>query len=211
MVDGNLIMHSYKDYHDGILSYIKESIIFSVIKDMKKILYCIYSNYSDLNEFLNFSGFYQIMKDFDIFPYIINMIQIKAIFYSLSDLFKEQIIEQIKKCTEFSTPFLSKQLINFEIFCEALGISTFYIKDSNNSKNEIDKIFHLLSKMSQKSKDWNTIFKSSFKSSDYKEFNIMLEYLKEKYLNEFDEGNSSFNYKMILNSPTSFDDINNHD
>lgn len=34
-----------------ILSYIKESIIFSVIKDMKKILYCIYSNYSDLNEF----------------------------------------------------------------------------------------------------------------------------------------------------------------
>ena len=155
---------------------------------MKKILYCIYSNYSDLNEFLNFSGFYQIMKDFDIFPDIINMIQIKAIFYSLSDLFKEQIIEQIKKCTEFSrdslnniTPFLSKQLINFEIFCEALGICTFYIKDSNNSKNEIDKIFHLLSKMSQKSKDWNTIFKSYFRSSDYKEFNIMLEYLKEKY------------------------------
>lgn len=204
-----------KDNILQLLSYVKEGVIYSVINDMKKILYSIFSTYSDQNDFLNFSSFYQLYKDFSLFPDIVNLVQIKFIFYSLSDLFKEQIIKQIKDCKDLSrtsllniNPFLNDYYINFEIFCEALGLITFYIKESDkNSNNDVMKIYTIFVKMSQKSIDDNKIKNASLRCSPVKKFNIALEAIKRKYIDDIEKENILIKYKNVLNSPTSFDDI----
>ena len=204
-----------KDNILQLLSYVKEGVIYSVINDMKKILYSIFSTYSDQNDFLNFNSFYQLYKDFSLFPDIVNLVQIKFIFYSLSDLFKEQILKQIKDCKDLSrtsllniNPFLNDYYINFEIFCEALGLITFYIKDSDkNSNNDVMKIYTIFVKMSQKSIDDNKKKNASLRCSPVKKFNIALEALKRKYIDDIEKENRMVKYKNVLNSPTSFDDI----
>ncbi len=66
-----------------------------IINDIQKIIYGIYLNYCDQNEFLHYHKFLQVYKDLTLFPNIFN--QIKIIFFTLSDLFKEQVILELNK------------------------------------------------------------------------------------------------------------------
>ena len=105
-------------------------------------------------------------------------------------------------------PFLNDYYINFEIFCEALGLITFYIKESDkNSNNDVMKIYTIFVKMSQKSIDDNKIKNASLRCSPVKKFNIALEAIKRKYIDDIEKENILIKYKNVLNSPTSFDDI----
>ena len=68
------------DSNDKIIRNLKE--IFSYIQN---ILYEIFMMYS-INNLLNFNQFFLIFKDFDIFPNIISLIEMKKLFFCLSKI-----------------------------------------------------------------------------------------------------------------------------
>ena len=227
-----------KDEIIQILSYIKDSIIMKIINKIKKFLYSIYINFSNKDEYLNYDNFFLLYKEFCIFPDILSACDLKIIFFTLADLFKEQLIFEILNKSDNisisnmdnlikSNNFFNQSLINFNIFCETLGISAYYIKAFGNKDNDknIDtfKILELIRKMSQKNAIDQVLKKSNFNSKTYniaKEFNKAYEILKEKYLSDkklLDKKNILTNknvlyskeskYKKLLNSQTCFEDI----
>ena len=196
-----------------------------IINDIQKIIYGIYLNYCDQNEFLHYDKFFQVYKDLTLFPNILNINQIKIIFFTLSDLFKEQVILELNKQNNKIdrdnlvkyNPFFKENLINFEIFCETLGICSYFIKGYENyNRKDIYKVLELLRRMSQQNSVENILKNSQFNPNynSAKDFNVAFKFLKERYLNNNDsdnnrnqDKNNAFNYKKILNSPTSFEDI----
>ena len=208
-----------------ILSEIRKSNTMIIINDIQKIIYGIYLNYCDQNEFLHYHKFFQVYKDLTLFPNILNINQIKIIFFTLSDLFKEQVILELNKQNNKIdrdnlvkyNPFFKENLINFEIFCETLGICSYFIKGYENyNRKDIYKVLELLRRMSQQNSVENILKNSQFNPNynSAKDFNVAFKFLKERYLNNNDsdnnrnqDKNNAFNYKKILNSPTSFEDI----
>lgn len=209
-----------------VLSYIKGSKIYSIIKELQSSLFGIYLNYCDPNELLSFSQFTLIFKDFEIFPDTVNIIQMKNIFYSLTEIFQQQIIQDIKQEMKLNNilptqknlqqfnPIFDVDKINFEIYCEALGITSLYIKSNKENIKDVDKIFMLLQKMGR-NPALDTVLKNSIRGiNSTKEFNLSIEALKKKYAADiyYIKGyysDDSDNYKNLLNSPTSFEDILN--
>ena len=39
--------------------------------------------YSDKNEFINFQSFFEFFKDFDLYPQVVNLLQLKSLFNML--------------------------------------------------------------------------------------------------------------------------------
>ena len=227
-----------KDEIMQILSYIKDSIIMKIINEIKKFLYSIFLNFSNKDEYLNYDSFFLLYKEFSIFPDILSTYDLKIIFFTLADLFKEQLIFEILNKSDNisisnmdnlikSNNFFNQSLINFNIFCETLGISAYYIKAFGNKDNDTNidtfKILELIRKMSQKNAIDQVLKKSNFNSRTYniaKEFTKAYELLKEKYLTDkklLDKKNMLTNknvlysneskYKKLLNSQTCFEDI----
>lgn len=207
-------------------TYIKGSKIYQIINELQDTLYGIYINYCDPNELLSFNQFTLLYKDFGIFPDTVTLIQMKNIFYSLAELLKQEIMQNIQKemkqnnilftpknLQQFN-PILEVDKINFEIYCEALGITSLYMKSNKTNITDIDKVFILLQKMSLNSA-LETILKNSVKGiNSTKEFNLSIEALKRKYILNINNikgyySDDSENLKNLLNSPTSFEDILN--
>ena len=208
-----------------ILSEVRKSNIMIIINDIEKIIYGIYLNYCDQNEFLHYDKFFQCYKDLTLFPNILNINQLKIIFFTVCDLFKEQVIIELNKQNNKLdrdnlvkyNPFFKDNLINFEIFCETLGISSYFIKGYEKSnQKDIHQVLELLRRMSQQNSVENILKNSQFNINynSAKDFNAAFKFLKERYLNNEDDdnykrnkGSDNINYKKILNSPTSFEDI----
>jgi len=69
-----------------------------VIKDIHPMIYPHYENYCNTNGLLNFEllfkyirFFISFYKDFQIFPEMVNLMQIKNLFFTLSDTYGRQI------------------------------------------------------------------------------------------------------------------------
>ena len=114
------------DSNDKILRNLKE--IFSYIQN---ILYEIFMMYS-INNLLNFNQFFLIFKDFDIFPNIISLIEMKKLFFCLSKISNE---ENKKK---------KGNLLEFEYFMCSLGLCSKFRKDGENNINDCQKLASIL-------------------------------------------------------------------
>ena len=113
------------DSNDKIIRNLKE--IFSYIQN---ILYEIFMMYS-INNLLNFNQFFLIFKDFDIFPNIISLIEMKKLFFCLSKISNE---ENKKK----------GNLLEFEYFICSFGLCSKFRKDGENNINDCQKLASIL-------------------------------------------------------------------
>lgn len=112
------------------------------------LIYPHYLNYCDKYELIDFELFNQFFRDFEIFPNVLNLVQLRAIFYTLQDLIVSQLnisgeanIDQI-----YRNEITHKIKINFDFFMDALLLSSIHLKDIQNS-NDIEKIILLIEKM----------------------------------------------------------------
>ena len=97
---------------------------------------------------MNFNGFHEFYKSFSLFPDIINLVKLKNLFFTLSELFDkfffQEISEKSKQLTDIRVLQNPKNYINYSLFLDSLAltanISTF---QENYSESEKVNIFNL--------------------------------------------------------------------
>lgn len=100
-----------------------------------------------MNELIDYAGVYNFYKDFEIFPKLINLIQLKTIFFSLHEILAEQTASEE---TEFDFKLIieikDNLKINFNSFMDTLLLSSIHIR-TNEDITEIEKILYLIQRM----------------------------------------------------------------
>jgi hypothetical protein len=112
---------------------------------------------------MDFEQFNHFFRDFDIFPNILNLLQLKNIFFTLQELIKYQIINNKDPNLEntYRNEVLKKVKINFDYFMDAILLSSIHIKGMDEL-NDIEKIISIVEKMSNS----NGIVKSQKRSGN---------------------------------------------
>ncbi len=169
-------------------SIIKENKSIKLLNFAKKILKKYYDFYiykfGDNKEEITFDVFIIIYKKLNILSYFVTFIELKNIFYILTNnLIKNENLEKEKK-------------INFDLFLISLGIISLNIKSSLNI-SYIERLILILVKISMS--DYNNKILSNEPFSVKKDlFKIIIE-IEDKYPSIF-EKEIPF-YKQILQNP----------
>ena len=172
----------------NMYSIIKENKSIKLLNFAKKILKKYYDFYiykfGDNKEEITFDVFIIIYKKLNILPYFVTFIELKNIFYILSNnLIKNENLEKEKK-------------INFDLFLISLGIISLNIKSSLNI-SYVERLILILVKISMS--DYNNKILSNEPFSVKKDlFKIIIE-IEDKYPSIF-EKEIPF-YKQILQNP----------
>lgn len=111
------------------------------------IIYPHYANYADNNELIDYSGLYNFYKDFEVFPDLINLIQLKTIYSSLHEILSEQILNEeneieIKLIKEIKDNYK----INFNSFMDTLLLTSIHIRNQEDITS-IERILYLVQRM----------------------------------------------------------------
>jgi hypothetical protein len=90
-------------------------------------------------------------RDFSIYPDVVNIVQLKNIFSTLSDLLISSLendnnINESHLTTHIKGEFTKNEKIGFNLFTDSLILSAMHSRVYSED-NEIAKIFHLLEKM----------------------------------------------------------------
>lgn len=111
---------------------------------MVNLIYPHFSNYADLKELIDFEGVYKFYKDFEIFPNLLNLIQLKTIFSSLHEILVEDLdVEYI-----LGKEIKDNNKINFNSFMDTLLLTSIHIKKEEDL-SPIERILYLIQRMSR--------------------------------------------------------------
>ena len=113
----------------------------------------LYLKYSDKEENFKFKDFFEFYKNYDIFPEVVNLYELKNIFYTLSnqnnknnsDLSKENKTISIKNKENEN---IKNNKINFDLFLQSLALSAMFfnykdiITDMNRMLFIAERIYH---------------------------------------------------------------------
>ena len=183
-------LNSHYDNNNGLIEYAylklqHDSNIKQFLNKFSSVLDTYYQFYSEKNNnsasitFIQFKKFYE---DFWIFPDFINQIQLKNLFYFLSN----------------KTEYLA-----FKKFIESFGIIAL-INDFEEIFDNIDKLIFIIEKMNQSNGIKKCILKSGRNIIKGKKLDDFCEYLKDKYPNFYNKKNMPKNYEDMS---LSFSDI----
>ena len=113
------------------------------------LIYPHYLNYCDKFELMDFEQFNQFFRDFNIFPNVLNLNQLKNIYFTLQELIKYQIqnSKDSNLENEFKNEIINKIKINFDYFMDAILLSSIHVKGMDES-TEVEKIIYIIEKMS---------------------------------------------------------------
>ncbi len=117
------------------------------MRNLVYIIYPHYVNYADKEDLINYAGVYNFFKDFEIYPKLINLIQLKTIFFSLHEILSEQIsIEENEYDFKEIKEIKEKLKINFNSFMDTILLSSIHIR-LNEEISHIEKILYLIKRM----------------------------------------------------------------
>lgn len=113
------------------------------------LIYPHYLNYCDQYELIDFELYTQFFRDFDIFPNVVNLIQLKLIFFTLQELIVTQINLSKDNSLDpnYKYEIINKLKINFDFFMDAILLSSIHLKGFEES-SEIEKIIYIIERMS---------------------------------------------------------------
>ena len=137
-----------KTFLTELLKSLRRDDIIELLKDIHPIIQPHYNLFSEPNQLMNFNGFHEFYKSFSLFPDIINLVKLKNLFFTLSELFDkfffQEISEKSKQLTDIRVLQNPKNYINYSLFLDSLAltanISTF---QENYSESEKVNIFNL--------------------------------------------------------------------
>jgi len=113
------------------------------------LIYPHYLNYCDQYELIDFELYTQFFRDFDIFPNVVNLIQLKLIFFTLQELIVSQINLSKDNSLDpnYKNEIINKLKINFDFFMDAILLSSIHLKGFEES-SESEKIIYIIERMS---------------------------------------------------------------
>lgn len=111
------------------------------------IIYPHYANYADNNELIDYSGVFNLYKDFEIFPDLLNLIQLKTIFASLHEILAEQTLNEENEIDIRHVKEIKENCkINFNSFMDTLLLTSIHIR-SEEDITSIERILYLVQRM----------------------------------------------------------------
>ena len=90
---------------------------------------------------IDFVGLYNFYKDFEIFPKLLNLIQLKTIFFSLHEILAEQLgsEESIDIDKRLVKEIKDNMKINFNSFMDTLLLTSIHIR-TNEDLSTIERM-----------------------------------------------------------------------
>ena len=190
------------EYIKNNIKKINDEKIKDFLNKISPVIKPLYLKYSDEEENFKFKDFFEFYKNYDIFPEVVNLYELKNIFYTLSnqnnknnlnsDLSNENKTISIKNKEKEN---IKNNKINFDLFLQSLGLSAMFfnykdiITDMNRMLFIAERIYH------------SDALKNSVESN--KNFEIFFQKIKNKYpINETKE-----NIKKFEKNKNNFDEI----
>ena len=116
------------------------------LKELSPIMYPIYQKYADFNNKMKFSNFLNFFTEFELFPELITLTQIKIIFFSFNESSKIYLSNNIDNNQTTNTEYKNTQIqverLDYDKFLEALAI-TAMIYNYKNIVNDVDRLIYL--------------------------------------------------------------------
>ena len=195
------------EYIKNNIKKINDKKIKDFLKKLSPVIKPLYLKYCDEKENFKFKDFFEFYKNFDIFPELINLIELKNIFYTLSDNFnKNQNNLNSNKLEDLSNnnrtintknkerENIKNNKIDFELFLQSLALSAMFF-NYKDIITDMDRMLFIAERIYHSNALKNTIesyknFENFFKKIKNKyPINETKEYIKiyEKNRNKFDE------------------------
>lgn len=162
------IIYSQKMLH--ALKATKDEKILALIQLLHDPILPMYQNYCDNGGYMSFEQIFEFYKDFELFPDIVNLIQLKNIFFTLA----ESLSVEANKASEsklnqsvtskskgkfkylnlfeavddpaFKRNLTKNEYINFPLFLESLAFSAMFFEFEVNFTN-VDKLLYIVERM----------------------------------------------------------------
>ena len=116
------------------------------LKELSPIMYPIYQKYADFNNKMKFSNFLNFFTEFELFPELITLTQIKIIFFSFNESSKINLSNNTDNNQTTNTEYKNTQIqverLDYDKFLEALAI-TAMIYNYKNIVNDVDRLIYL--------------------------------------------------------------------
>ena len=126
---------------------LKDEKIVAIIQSLHDVMLPLYQNYCDNAGYMNFEMIFNFYKDFEIFPEIVNLIQLKNIFFVLSESMCSNSKEQEKSENgQGKRNLLKNEYINYPLFLESIAFSAMFFR-FEESFNNIDKLLYMIERM----------------------------------------------------------------
>ena len=183
----NCLNNQY-DNNNGLIQYAylklkEEKNMNDLLKKFSNVIETYFKFYCEKNNYtLIFENCKKFFEDFWIFPDFINQLQLKNLFYFLSN---------------------KNEYLHFNKFVESFGIIAL-INDFEDNFDPIDKLIYIIDKMNQSNGDKKCILKSGRIDLKGKKLIDFCIYLKKEYPNFYDRKN---NKKTYPDASLSFSDI----
>ena len=183
----NCLNNQY-DNNNGLIQYAylklkEEKNMNDLLKKFSNVIETYFKFYCEKNNYtLIFENCKKFFEDFWIFPDFINQLQLKNLFYLLSN---------------------KSEYLHFNKFVESFGIIAL-INDFEDNFDPIDKLIYIIDKMNQSNGDKKCILKSGRIDLKGKKLIDFCIYLKKEYPNFYDRKN---NKKTYPDASLSFSDI----
>jgi len=146
---------------------------------------------------MSFIQFYNFYKDFGIFPTIIKLIEVKNIFFALSDILIAHTNENFAKSKIFESVadiksenkdeenkirnlIKNKEVINFDLFLDSIAVTSTFLRFTEKF-NESEKIIYLIEKMNKSDGNIKSLKKTGLTNNSFKDLNCIFALLREKY------------------------------
>ena len=133
-----------------VMNKLQNKIIKYFMKELSPVMYPIYLQYADVNKNIKFTNFLEFFTQFELFPELISLTQIKVIFFTLNEssrIFNLNTTNNLSMNTEYkNTHIIQVERLDYSKFLEALAI-TAMIFNYKNIVNDIDRLIYLCYKI----------------------------------------------------------------
>ena len=116
------------------------------LKELHPLIYPLYEQYSDENKYMKFTKFLEFYTQFDLFPELISLTQMKIIFFTLNELSNNDINNNDSVNSEIKNNQIQVEKINFEQFLDALTITAMFF-NYKNIVTDLDRLLYLCYKI----------------------------------------------------------------
>ena len=116
------------------------------LKELHPLIYPLYEQYSDENKNMKFTNFLEFYTQFDLFPELISLTQMKIIFFTLNEMSNNDINNNDSMNSEIKNNQIKIEKINFEQFLDALAITAMFF-NYKNIVTDLDRLLYLCYKI----------------------------------------------------------------
>ena len=117
---------------------LKNKDIIYFLKELSPVIYPLYEQYSDENKFMKFTNLLEFYTQFELFPELISLTQMKTIFFALTSNNNNNINDSMN--SEIKNSQIKIEKLNFEQFKDTLAITAMFF----NYKNIVTDLNRLL-------------------------------------------------------------------